>query len=256
MKKLLAPTGESRGMRTQLAENLGCNIGFISQVLGGDANFSLEHAMIIADFIKLTGQEREYFLLLVHLEKAGSKKLQDYYQKHIDEIVQKRAEIKSRVHTTKNLSEKDYLLYYSQWYFVAIHMLLSIPEFQTKQSVSNKLHLDSAIVDEVITFLVEKNLVIEDKGRFKTGPTRIHLNRSSPLISKHHTNWRLEALKTLSIKNEKNLHYSSVITMSATDAKKIKDILLKALEEVEVILKPSPDEEIFSLNFDMFELGS
>jgi uncharacterized protein (TIGR02147 family) len=255
LKKLLAPSGESRGMRTGLAETLGCNIGFISQVLGGESNFSLEHAIGVADYIKITGQERDYFLILVHYEKAGSKKLKEYYQKQIDEILTKRAEIKSRVHASKSLDEKDYLIYYGQWYYCAIHMLLSISEYQTKLAVSEKLGISLKQVEDAITFLVEKKLVIEEKGRFKTGPTRIHLGKTSPLITQHHTNWRMEAIKSLSNQNDTDLHYSSVLTMSNSDAKKIRDVLLKALEDVEIILKPSPDEEIYSLNMDMFTIG-
>jgi len=40
-------------------------------------------------------------------------------------------------------------------------------------------------------------LAEEKEGRFKIGNSRIHLPSNSPLISKHHTNWRVKAIQTL-----------------------------------------------------------
>ena len=225
LKKLLAPSGPSRGMRTGLAEVLGCNIGFISQVLNGDTHFSLEHAIRVTDFIQLSGQEKDFFLILVHYEKAGSHQLREYYQKQIDEMLFKRQEIKNRIRSSKSLDEKDYVTYYSQWFFAAIHMLLSIPGYQTKIAVSKKLGITLKQVDTALTFLTEKGFVIEEDGLYKTGATRIHLSKTSPIIIQHHTNWRLEAIKSFSNLNEDDLHYSAVLTMSVEDSKKIKNVL-------------------------------
>ncbi len=242
-------------MRTELAAVLRCNVGFITQVLNGDSNFSLEHAIAVTDFLKLSGQEKDFFLLLVHREKAGTVKLRDYYQNQLEEILNQRAEIKSRIKSSSILDEKDYAIYYGQWSYTAIHMLLSITKYQSKSEVSKKLGLSLKEVTTVLEFLTKKNLVVEENGFYKTGPTRIHLNKSSPMILSHHANWRIEALKSLSNVQAEDLHYSSVLTMSKRDAKRIRDILLKAIEDVDIILGPSADEEIYAMNMDLFSFG-
>ena len=50
------------------------------------------------------------------------------------------------------------------------------------------------------------------------------------------------------------MHYSSVVALSRKDAEKIKEVMLKSLEDIEVILRPSPEEEIYSVSMDFFTL--
>ncbi|MBS1958356.1 MAG: TIGR02147 family protein [Bdellovibrionales bacterium] len=254
LNKLLAPTGETRGARSKLAEKLNCNIGFISQVLNGGSQFSLEHTAQIAEFLDLSEKEADFFFLLVQFERAGSEKLKKHLKRQISAIQKQRKEIKSRIKDSKELTEADYSTYYSNWSYVAIHMALSITQYQSKSALKEKLGLTSKQVDSVIQFLVQKGLIIEEKGNYKTGPTRIHLSRSSPLICQHHSNWRIESMKAIPKQIESNLHYSSVMTMSVADAEKIRSVVLKSLEDVEVILRPSPNEEVFVLGIDFFKL--
>jgi uncharacterized protein (TIGR02147 family) len=254
LKNLLAPSGETRGARSKLAEKLNCNIGFVSQVLNGESQFSLEHATLISEFLELSEEETDFFLLLVQFERAGSEKLRVHLNRQIKRIQKQRKEIKSRIKTSKDLTEADYGIYYSNWAYSAVHMTLSITQYQSKSALKEKLNVTSKQLDTIIQFLLEKSLIIEEKGVYKTGPTRIHLTRNSPLICQHHTNWRIEAMKFIPKQIETNLHYSSVMTMSVADSEKIKNAILKALEDVEVILKPSPNEEVYSLGIDFFKL--
>lgn len=254
LKNLLATSGETRGTRSKLAEKLNCNIGFVSQVLNGNSQFSLEHATLISEFLNLSEEETDFFLLLVQYERAGSEKLKSHFKRQISKIKKQRKEIKSRIKTSKDLTEADYGIYYSNWSYSAVHMTLSITQYQSKSALKEKLNLTLKQLDTVIQFLLEKGLIIEEKGLYKTGPTRIHLTRNSPLICQHHANWRIEAMKFIPRQVESNLHYSSVMTMSVSDSEKIKNVILKALEDIEVVLKPSPNEEVFSLGIDFFKL--
>lgn len=255
MNKILTPSGAGRGMRSKLAEVLGCNVGFVSQVLKGESNFSLEHAMEICDFLSLYEEERDYFLLLVHQAKAGSHKLRQHYKKEIDLLRKNREEIKNRVKASTKLDDADYAEYYSHWYMIAVHMALSIPEFQSRDALIEKLPLTQKQVVHAIRFLSNKGFITEKKnGTYNTGTTRIHLSNESPFIAKHHTNWRMEAIQSLSRSHEDDLHYSSVMTLSKNDYTKIRDILLNSLESMEKVLIPSKDEEMVVLNIDLFNL--
>ena len=46
-----------------------------------------------------------------------------------------------------------------------------------------------------------------------------------------------------------------MISLSLADREKIRTILLRALEETEPVLKASPEENLFCLAMDFFELG-
>jgi hypothetical protein len=74
------------------------------------------------------------------------------------------------------------------------------------------------------------------------------------MISKHHTNWRMQAIQSLEREAESELHYSSVITVSEGDAVKIREALVKAIEQVRLIVKPSKDEALYCYNLDLFKV--
>src|SRR5262249_53933290 len=127
LSAILRSSGEGRGRRTKLAAALGCRAGFVSQVLNGSSHFSLEHRVQVAAFLDLKGQEREYFMLLLHHAKAGSVKLRQHYETLIKRAVEERNEIKSRIPRTHSLSEADCATYYGNWTYALVHMALSVP---------------------------------------------------------------------------------------------------------------------------------
>ena len=254
LKKILDTKGDARGSRSKLAKVLGCQTGFISQVLNGETHFSLEHCAGISKYLGHDEEEKHFFMLLCQLDKAGSVDLKEYYLTQIRKIQNERKEIKNRIKVTDQLAEVDYITYYGQWYYAAIHVLVSISSFQTKESISKRLNLNIDTTAQALKFLLEKGLIIENSGKYSIGQSRIHLDRKSPLISKHHTNWKIEAIKSLDKHNLSDMHYSSVVALSRKDAEKIKEVMLKSLEDIEVILRPSPEEEIYSVSMDFFTL--
>jgi hypothetical protein len=158
--------------------------------------------------------------------------------------------------TYSKLTEKDVLIYYSQWFYAAIHVLVSIPEINTIELIVDKLNLKKDLVVKALDFLESRNLVKNDSGNYSIGKSRIHLDKKSPMLPRHHTNWRIEAIKNIENFSSENLHYSSVITVSRSDFKKIREILLKTVSEVEEVFVPSVEEEICSFNLDFFKVGN
>ncbi len=256
LNELLSTKGENRGARSRLAQRLNCQTGYISQVLNGHSHFSLEHSIEISKFLEHSLEQRKFFMLLVEKAKAGSQSLIQFYDEQINLIKEQRNQVKARIKVNTKLSEKDFVKYYSHWYYSAIHIVTSIKQFQTKSNIAQKFNLTEELATDVLEFLEEKKFIEKNALNYKIGKTRIHLESESPMIFKHHTNWRIEAIKSLERKHAENLHYSSVLAMSKEDYTKIKDILLKALEEIEPILTPSPEEEIYSMNIDFFQLGN
>jgi uncharacterized protein (TIGR02147 family) len=254
LSQVLETTGAKRGARSRLAEALGCQTAFISQVLNGKIHFSLEHSVKISEFIGLSTDESHFFMLLVHLGRAGTKALQFYYQQQIDEVQRKRQFIRERIQIKQTLSKEDQAAYYSSWIYAAIHVLLSVPKFQTRIAVADHLRLSPALVSECLDFLVSLGLATRQGEQFKIGTARIHLGQDSPLISKHHTNWRMKAIQSLDAPPKGDLHYSSVISLAENDAKRVRGMLLEVLEKTEPILKDSKEEAVFSMCIDLFRI--
>jgi len=255
LKNALPVKGPDRGARAKLAGALNCQGAFISLVLGGSSHFSLEHAAKISRFLNHDTEERDYFLLLVHLARAGSKDLETYYREKIQGIQIRRREIKERVDTTTQLSEADQLTYYSSWHFTAIHMCLMVPHLQDKSAIAAALKLPQSRVSSVLNFLLKTGLAKLSGNRYVCGPTRIHLPADSPLVTKHHSNWRLQALQSMDSFHPSSLHYSSVMSLSQEAIEKIRTILLQAIETSEPIIKEAKEETVCVLAMDLFEIA-
>jgi uncharacterized protein (TIGR02147 family) len=254
----LSTGGATRGSRSRLASELRCQTAFISHVLNGNSHFSLEHAVVISRFLSHTPEESRYFILLVSLGRAGSKQLEDHFKIQIEEIQQKRTQIKERIIVDRALTPEAQMRYYSAWYYSAIHVATSVPEYQTRDTIARALGLAPNLVTECLDFLIEHGLVVIKQSRFIIGPVRMHLGSDSSMISRLHANWRLQALQALerpASQSNPDLHYSTVLTLSLDDAKRVKETLLRAIDETERIFRPSPEEVIYCVGMDWFRVS-
>jgi uncharacterized protein (TIGR02147 family) len=255
LRAALPTRGEGRGQRAKLAEALGCGSGFVSLVLGGRAHFSPEHAMRVSDFLEHDPGERDFFLSLVLHARAGSKNLEDYYSARIDEVLARRREIREHIQVRQTLSEADRVTYYSSWHVTAVHMCLFVPELRSTAAISKYLALAPKRVSEIIEFLVKAGFAERENETLRAKPSRTHLPADSPLIAKHHTNWRMKAIQALDQPTATDLHYSAVMCMSEESAEKMRSVFLQALKSNEAILKATEDRAVYAVTLDLFPVA-
>lgn len=100
---------------------------------------------------------------------------------------------------------------------------------------------------------MEDTGLIQKKGaHYEIGVTKIHLSKDSPQIQRHQTNWRMQAIRSIDINDSVDLHYSTIVSMSKADTPKIKEILIKAIEECRSVIRDSKEETIQSICIDFF----
>lgn len=245
-----------RGLKLAISIRVGCPVSHISQVLNGTkSQLSLEQAEGLNEFLGHSSEESLYLLTLVQFARAGTPALRRRLRDQISELQNKRNNLKERFRV-KSLSREDQIEFYSSWIFGAIHILLTLPEYQTKEAISQYFGLSIKKTSQVLEFLVSIGLAEQiDTHRFKVGSERIHLGNESPLISKFHTNWRIKAIHALDQDSfATNLHYSSVISFSAADFDKIKSALVDMIENSKKVIRESPPEQIGVFNIDFFKI--
>ncbi|MFZ4715675.1 MAG: DUF4423 domain-containing protein [Bacteriovoracaceae bacterium] len=143
--------------------------------------------------------------------------------------------------------------YYSVWYYSAIHILTSIPGCNSPDMISQKLKLDILTVKNSLDFLVEKSFVKIVDGNYVIGSRRIHLKKGSPMLPRHHSNWRIKAIESVDRENADDLHYTAVLGIAKEDMKFFREKLLKLLEEFEPIITKSVEDSQVVMLFDLFE---
>src|SRR5690606_33784385 len=129
-----------------------------------------------------------------NLARAGTQELREFIRDEIREVHEKRKNLKDRLAIKESLNDANQHIYYSSWTYAAIHILTSIPEFQTVDKIVEKLSISRERVQENLAFLTETGLVREQGGRYEIGTTRIHLDADSLHIRRHHYNWRSQSV--------------------------------------------------------------
>lgn len=242
------------GTRSAIAKAAGCQVAYVSQVLNGALHFSLEQAQPLSILLGHGSEEATYFLLLVQKARAGSAALRKHFQDQLEELKQKRFVLKHQLGVAPHLEKENQMTYYSSWTYAAVHVLVDIPEFQTKEMISRRLDLSLQRVADILDFLVSAGLVVQVGNLFQMSKKSIHLGSDSAFISKHHTNWRIRAITSIDQANDEALHYSSVITLSRSDYRQVKARLVDTIKELKAKVRESKEEGVYCFALDIFEL--
>jgi len=243
-----------RSFRRRLCEHVQCQSSYLPQVLNGNPDFTLEQSMRLNQFLLHDKAESRFFICLVEKSRAGSSELRQYFDEQLAELKKVRFDLKKRLKETQEVSEHDQHRYYSAWFFSAIYVMLSIPHYQSAHVIATRLNLPESLVAEVLSFLETSGLVEVKADQYRVTKKRLHLERSSSFIQRHHINWRSQALQSAEKNLPEDMHFSSVIAMSVADYEKVKEVFVKAIEEARAIIRPSPEEEVFAITLDVFKL--
>ncbi len=251
----LPTTGPERGIRARLAAHLKCQPAFVTQVLTGKPHFSLEHAVLVDEFLEHTGDEGKFFLLLVHHGRAGTASLRKHYGVQLDSLRAKHQKISERVKPEQSLTQESMHRYYSNWIPSAIHVLLMVPGKWTPKAIADRLKLPVASVMDTIAFLQETGIVAENaEGYLAATGRRMHLKHDNLMIHKHNSNWRIRALTALDVDDPINLHYSGPIALSKANAELLRNWMLHLIERLEPVLAEPNEEDLFALTMDLFKV--
>lgn len=256
-KKYLAATlktsGESRGIRSRLARHLRCQTSHISQVLRGSTHFSLEHAAQINEFLKHTYDESEYFILLLLRDRSGNRSLTKHFEKRMELIQAGHQRVK--IKDTKTISSEDsaLALYYSSWQNAAVHIAL-MRQPQSAEELARLLDVSPASILNALAVLSTLRLIKgPEANRYECLPERLHLSPNSPLVNNHHINWRLRSIQKIERGVESEaLHYSGPMAISTQAGRKIRELLVHSIENMEQFIKMPGEEELCVVCVDFF----
>ena len=244
-----------KGQKLRLAEYLNCKPSYISSILNGPADLSLEQAQAANEFLGHTATESKYFLTLVLLARAGTPALRKVYGEEVKTLLEQHLLVKNRVQSNRALTEKEQAQYYSSWYYAGIHVIVSMSDFRTREKIARALNLPQKTVNDAVEFLLEIGILKIDGKQLKQGETNLFLGTDSPFLVRHQLNWRVQAIHSLDLPREKDLHYSGVITCSKDDIQKIREVMLETIKDIRNTVQASPkDEAMYVYNLDLFNL--
>lgn len=241
------------GLKTKLAKQAGISSSMFSQVLMGNKELTLDQAVELLEMLALVTHEEDYFLQLVELSRVSNHKLKNRILKQLSEKKTKAQKLSERIQNAKELSDLEKGIYYSSWIYGAVRNLSAIDEFGSSQAIAERLQLPVGLVSKVVEFLIENNLCIQDKGRISPGVQNTYLRPESPLVNKHHQNWRVKGFDRMELKRTTDFFFTGPVTLAVEDVSKVRDLLPKFIEEITKIVGPSKSEKGYCLNLDWYE---
>jgi uncharacterized protein (TIGR02147 family) len=248
-----AQTRGGHGEYRRMAQALDVSTTMMSQVFRGDKDLSLELAQEIVDYLKLSDREGDYFLLLVEFARAGSYKLKDRLLRQIKEQQVEASKLKNLIKDETKISEESKAVFYSTWMYSGIHLLVDVDSYNDAESIAQRLHLPRNQVQKILDFLIERNLVSHKDGKLEIGQARTLLNKESPLIFKHHQNWRLRSLDKMAERKDSDFFFSSPMSLSEEAAFQLRQKLPNIVKEITDEIVPTKAETIRALVLDWFE---
>jgi uncharacterized protein (TIGR02147 family) len=258
-KSLLKSTIETKkqstkGYSQKLAEHMQVHPSLLSQVLNGHRDFSEEQLLAACQFLGFQKLETKYLLTLLQLERAGTVLLKDHYHEVLESIRATARDFSKRAPRDKELTDAEKAQFYSHWHYAAIHLLTSLNVKMSFEDISEKLALTHARTKEVLDFLIEAGMVVKTKDSYQATTLATHLNRGSPFLAKHHTNWRLKAVEATDELQADEMMYTAICSIEASDFQKFKDELTLLLEKFVSMVQKSEGEEIAQLGIDFLRI--
>ena len=199
-----------------------------------------------------TEEEGHFFMLLVLYGRSGTKTLEKYFKKQIDEILAKRSVFMERVSVDDEIPAADQAVYYSQWYYLAIHLLIGIPGFQTKDALAERLNLSPQLISKALDQLAAMGLVESRGAKLVKGKKRIHIDKNSPWVSQMHAQFRNRGIYRLSNPESNDLHFSFGMGITRKVFEEYRQRIMDLVVEFEPKLVASAEEDLFALNIDLF----
>jgi len=249
----LPKQGHGEYRRVALALNVSTTM--ISQVFKGDKELSLELACELCEYLNMTEDEADFFILLVEHRRAGSVKLQKRLSKQIKDRKEKAQKLENRLKKETELTDEQRAVFYSSWIYSGVRILASCDDFNDAVAIAGHLNLPRNQVQKVMDFLLTNGLLVQSKGQLALGQKKTFIGSSNLLTVKHHQNWRLQGFNRMVQQDDsKSLFYTGPMSLSHEMAEKLRQELSNLLDHVYKVVPPSASETTRCLNIDWFEI--
>lgn len=243
-----------RGLLGELAKAIGCTHSYLSQVLRGKPDLTLDQGFALARYLHLSAVETEYLLLLIQTARAATPELRRHLVLQTQAMKDKERNVTSAVAVNAgnkiSLEQREY--YYDDWRMSALHILTACVDFQTAASLAQRLNLRLQEVEALLEKLTKTGLVVKRGSRFIHSGTNIHLPTEALYNRINNLNWRLRAAEKRF--SENGVHYTSVFAVDREAWEALKSQLLTFISQQRKEIGDAGTDDAFVFCCDLFRV--
>ena len=246
---------EQWGYITRMAKAAACQRSHLSKVINSHVHLTLDQAFALARFWKLGKSEEAFFMAMVEHARATHPVYREELAQRLRRLREEEENLTSRLEQKTTVqSTPEQMTYYTSWLWCALHVLTSIPKYQTLAAISERLSLPPAQIQKALQWLESQRYVRRQGERWILAGPSLHLPRDSALISLHHSNWRGRAALSSQFADPKSVHYTVVQSLSLEDSASLRRQILAWIDEYHRTADPSKEEELYCFSCDFFQV--
>lgn len=240
-----------------LADKMGVRPSHLTNVIKERSHFSADQIYAICEELELPEDAAQYLNLLMEWERSthvGRKeKLRREIQKTRDQKLRIEKNIKAK---PLEMTPSDSETYYLDPNVELIHLFLGTKGAPVNtKAIAELWQLDVDYVGGILRFLVSKDLVQLQRGRWLVKPIHQLLPTSSPLCRPQQMLKRLRMLDIIQKKSRNEVYaFNATLTMSEDTKLAIQGKFVDFLKEVEKDVLDSDPDSIYHLQFDLLPL--
>ncbi|MCX6123168.1 MAG: hypothetical protein NTV34_00210, partial [Proteobacteria bacterium] len=181
----------------ELSEALRCHPTFITKVLAGKAEFSLEQAHTICEWLSLSDEDSEFFLDLVCRDRATNPRLRRRYEVRLSRARDAKTRMSQRIQQSLQTSPELLQLYYKSWLPQTLHVASQIAGLQELSVLALKLGVETDYLRQIAQELESAGIIKFKNDCVESLVDGVHLPGASPLVNHFHASWRSKVMNDL-----------------------------------------------------------
>lgn len=245
---------KGRGEMNKMAAHMSIHPSLLSQIISLERNLTSEQAHLLCEYLGLTILETDYFINLVHFQRAGTAQLKNYFKDKLKILKESSLNLSKNIKQDLELNDEDKSIFYSHWHYMALWLYTSIDQGKKLEDIVNHFEISRERAMNILSFLVMKGLCQLENNLYVMGSQSIHVSSTSPHVYRHHLNWRIKSIEvTDKILNE-DLMYTAPMAISKSDFMHIRSEFVKMIKEISTIAVDSKAEDLFYLGIDFFKI--
>ncbi|MFN8846240.1 MAG: TIGR02147 family protein [Bdellovibrionales bacterium] len=233
------------------AKNLNLAPSFISDILNGRKNLSIQSAFKISEGLKLTIKETTYFQLLVRLEAAKTQEEKLKITRELEPIFNKKK--------TTDLS-LDCFRIIADWHHTAILEMTNLTDFEvTASSVSKYLKVNKLEAQTALDRLERLELIyLDPQNKYQKSQPSLLVQSLNPNegLRHFHKQMLLKAIDSLSMQNNKEKFIGSeTFAFDEKSLAEVSEVFEECFTKVVQIAKRSKKKKhVYHLGIQFFKV--
>lgn len=240
----------------RLAEEVGLQASYLTNVLKGRMDFSEDQLYSIAGALEFTPAERKFLLMLLSYERSSHKSRKQELKDEIEALRKQHQKTENRISVKTVELEPDAMADYYLDPFVQIaHVHLNLPEYtKDPERLCQVLGISKQHLAQILNVLVRIRYVKIENGAYKVIARNRHLPRESHLLGPHQALMRLKSIDQMQrLTTDETYSFSATLTGTDETRTQLQEAFLGFLKKAEAIVTESESEEkVIQMNFDLF----